>query len=129
MFDLLHARPEEMTGVFGGHLERGVSMVRQLLGGVAGDAMVFDAGKAALSGIGQMRPHVVEIQVEADVAVEIAVIDVAGVAFVFAPDLSRGIEVAAESGDAIGREERRKDAVAWTRFGMEDGIWARMEGG
>ena len=68
-----------------------------------------------LSGDGQMRLDVIEIEVEADVAVKIAVARVAGITFVLAPDLPRGIEVAAERGDAVGREDRREHAVTRAR--------------
>ena len=54
----------------------------------AGDAMIFDAGEAAMVRRGQMRFDVVEIQIETDVAVEIAIVRVAGITFVPAPDLA-----------------------------------------
>ena len=69
-----------------------------------------------------MRFDVIEIQVEADVAVEIAVTRVAGIAFVLAPDLPRGIEVAPERGDAVGREHRRERAVARTRTRVQHAV-------
>ena len=61
--------------------------------------------KPRLSSGGQVRLDVIEIQVEADVAVKIAVARVARVAFLAAPDLLGGIEVAAEGGDAVGGED------------------------
>ena len=101
-FDLRHAGLEKMLRVAGGGLQRGDAVVNFLFGRIAGDAKIFDAGEPALIGCGQVRFDVIEIEVEADVAIEFAVVDVAGVAFVFAPDLLGGIEVAAKGGDAIG---------------------------
>ena len=93
----------------------------------AGDAVIFDAGEPAVVRRGQMRLDVIEIEVEADVAVEIAVARVAGITFVLAPDLPRGIEVAPERGDAVGREDRRERAVARTRLGVQNAVRVENE--
>ena len=69
-----------------------------------------------------MRFHIVEIQIEPDVAVKIAIARVAGVTLVLAPDLPRGIEVAPEGGDAVWREDRCERAVARTRLGVQDAV-------
>ncbi len=49
---------------------------------------------------GEIGPDVLDGQVHADVAVEIAVRRVARVALLGAPDLARGIAVAGKGGDA-----------------------------
>src|SRR6059036_4333183 len=84
--------------------------------------MVLDAGEAADLGRGQVRPEVIEVKVEADVAVEIAIARVARITLVPAPDLFGGIEVAAEGGDAVGGEDRGEHAVSWTGTGMEHAV-------
>ena len=112
---LLHAAVEKMLRVAGGGLQRGVAVVNLLVARAAGDAVILDAGEPARFRRRQVRFDVIEIEVEADVAVKIAVARVAGVAFVLAPDLPRGIVVAAKGGDAVGRENRRKGAVTRAR--------------
>src|ERR1039458_2722179 len=101
--------------------EGGVALVNLLLA-FAGDAKVFDAGEPTVVGRGQVRLDVVEIKVEADVAVEIAVARVAGITFVLAPDLPRGIEVAPKRGAAVRRVERRKGAVTRTRLRVQNAM-------
>ena len=64
----------------------------------------------------------VEAQVPADVAVELAVVGVAGVAVLGAPDLHRRLGVAAEGGRPAGREDGRVDAVARARRGVGDAV-------
>src|ERR1035438_691436 len=83
----------------------------------AGNPIILDAGEASLAGRRQVRLHVIEVQIEPDVAVEIAITWVPGVAGVPAPDLPRAIRIASKSGDAIGREDRRKRSVSrpWPR--------------
>src|SRR5207302_11351741 len=70
---LIEARGEEMTGVFVRGAQRGVPVIGCLRARAAGDAMILDAGETAMFGRRQIRPHVIEIEVEADVAVEIAI--------------------------------------------------------
>src|SRR5665647_1567177 len=69
-----------------------------------------------------MRFDVVEIEVKADVAVKIAVTHIAGITFMFAPDLAGGIVVAPERGDAVGRVNRREGAKTRTRFGVQNSV-------
>src|SRR5664279_2461725 len=69
-----------------------------------------------------MRFDVVEIEVKADVAVEIAVTHIAGITFVLAPDLPRGIVVAPKRRDAVRGENRREGAVTRTRFGVQNSM-------
>ena len=106
--ELVDARLEKMAGVFVGGAQRGGAVVNLFLPRLAGDAMVFDAGETARVGGGQIRFDVIEIQVETDVAVKIAVTDIAGIALLLAPDLAGGLEIAPERGDAVGREDRAR---------------------
>ena len=63
-----------------------------------------------------------KIEVEADIAVKIAIARVTGITLVLAPNLPRGIEVAPEGGDAVGRKNRRKGAITRTRPGVENAV-------
>src|ERR1017187_3344086 len=96
-----------------------LAIIDRFVGRAAGDAIVLDASEAALARRGQVRLQVVQIEVEADVAVEVAVTRVARVAGVPAPNLAGGIRVAAKGGDAVGREDRGKRPVAWA--------WSRVQ--
>ena len=119
---LFDALIEKMPGVFARGLQGEVALVNLLFPGPAGDAIILDAGETAVFRRRQVRLHVIEIEVEADVAVKIAVTRVAGITFVLAPDLARRIEVAPERGDAVGRENRRERAVARARAGVQQAV-------
>ena len=116
--DLHDTFVEKMAGVFGGGLQCRVALINFLVPCSAGDAVIFDAGEPAVFRRRQMRFHIIEIEIKADIAVKIAVTRIAGITLVLAPNLPRGIEVAPECGDAVGRKNRRKGAVtrAWTRM-------------
>ena len=97
--ELRHAGVEEMARVLVGGPQGGRAVIHLLVGRAAGDAIVLEAGEAALAGRGQVRLHVIQVEVEADVAVEVAVARVARVAGVPAPDLR---------GRNRGRGQRRR---------------------
>src|SRR5436189_5608126 len=82
-------------------------------------AEILEAGETAMVGRGQVRLHIIESQIEADVAVEIEVARVAGITLGAAPDLARGFKVAYEGGDAVRGKDGREHSVTRTRFGME----------
>ena len=105
-----------------GGLKGGLAIINLFIRRAAGDAMVFDAGETASAGRGQVWFHIIEIKIEPDVAVEIAVARVPGIAFVPAPDLPGGLRVAAKSGDAAGREEGRKSGVMRLRLRVQDSV-------
>ena len=120
--DLRDTLVEKMLRVFACGLEREVALVNFLLSRAAGDAEILHAGEPAILRRRQMRLDIIEIQVEADVAVEITVTRVAGIAFVLAPDLPRGIKVAPERCDAVWRENRRERAVARARARIQNAV-------
>ena len=71
----------------------------------------------------QVRLEVVVIEIEADVAVELAVDVIAGIAFDGAPDLLGRFGVAAHAGDAaLGAHDRGVDAVLGPRLGEQDAV-------
>ena len=72
-------------------------VVGLLVVGAAGDLVILDAEVSADAGLVQVRPEVVVVEVEADVAVEVAVVVIAGVAFDGAPDLLGRLGVAAKA--------------------------------
>src|SRR5665213_906813 len=103
-FELLHLRDafiQKMPGVPARGGEGLVALVNLLLAR-AGDAEVFDAGEPAVVRRRQVRLDVVEVEIKANVAVEITVARIAGITFMLAPDLARGIKVAPERGNAVG---------------------------
>src|SRR5438034_2575039 len=111
-----------MRGMLVGRLDGSVAIIDLLGLRAACDAIVFDSGEAALVGRGQAGSHIRQIEIEADVAVKIAVARVAGVAFVAAPDLAGGIAVAAKGGNPFGGENRGEDGIARLRAGMENAV-------
>src|SRR5439155_6618669 len=119
--ELLQARAEEMAGVLVRGAQRGLAVINLLQVGT-GDAMILDASETADLRRRQVWPHVIEVEVKADVAVEIAIARVARVAFVPAPDLFGGIEVASERGDAVWGEDRGEHAVTRTGPGVEHAV-------
>ena len=122
MLHLADARIEKMLGVFRRHFQCGVAIIRQFFGKPTCDLMIFDSGEPAKFWRWQMRFDVIEIQIETDVAVEIAILNVAGITFFAAPDLARGIEVATECSQTVRRKNRREYAVARTRFRVENSV-------
>ena len=122
-FDLLFAVEHEVAGVLGGLVQRGLGVVGLLVVGAAGDLVILDAEQAADAGLVQVRLEILVIEVEADVAVEIAVVVVAGIAFDGAPDLLGRFGVAGQGGDAApGAEDRGIDAVLGPRLGEQDAV-------
>src|SRR5690349_18542253 len=101
-----------MAGVRGGLPRRPLRHV-WLLGteiNLAGDAEVFDAEVAAYAVAVQIRLDVIVVAVEAEVAVELAVVHVAGITDLGAPDLLAGLNIARKRSDARRRDDRRVDA-------------------
>src|ERR1035441_8958421 len=68
-----------------------LAIIDRFVGRAASDAIILDASEAALARRGQVRLQVVQIEIEADVAVEVAVARVARVTGVPAPHLAGGI--------------------------------------
>ncbi|GEM_PF-1197403 len=121
----LELRPpggEEVARVLAGRVDGGGTIVDFLVGRAAGDAMVFQAGEAAVAGRGQVRGDVFQVQVKPDVAVEIAVARVAGVAGLAAPDLARALRIAAKRGDAFRGKDGRKHRVARARARVQKAV-------
>jgi hypothetical protein len=88
--DLVLSRRPEVRRVLPGPLPRDVGIVHPLVVQLlVGDRVVLDAGVRAVALGMNVRADVVEGQVESDVAVEIAVVPVAGIALARAPDLLR----------------------------------------
>src|SRR5437016_1626522 len=116
-----------MGGMLAGGLDGGMAIIDLLGLRTARDAIVFDSGEATLLGRGQAGFHIRQIEIEADVAVEIAVARIAGVAFVTAPDLAGGVPVAAKGGNAFGGENGGENGVARLRAGVENAVGVSNE--
>src|ERR1017187_3793520 len=122
MLDLFFAIEHEVAGVRRGFLHRVVAVVRFLVRGLARDAEILHAGETADAVGVNVRLDVVVFEVETNVTVEIAIIAVAGVAFLGTPDLLRGFDVAPERGHTRRREHRRVNPVARTRMAEHDAM-------
>ncbi len=89
----------------------------------AGDLVIFDAGVAADAGLMQVRFDIIVIEIEADVAIELTVDVIAGIAFDGAPNLLRRLGVAPHAGDAaLGTHDRRIHAVLRPRLREQDAV-------
>jgi hypothetical protein len=71
--DLCHARFEKMARVLRRRMQRRATVIDLLVRCAAGNAEILYAGETPMFRRGQMRFHVVEIQVESNVAVKIAI--------------------------------------------------------
>src|SRR6185503_10777753 len=89
--------------------------------------MVLDTRKRARLRIGQVRLHVIKIEVETDIAVEVPVAWVAWVTLLLAPNLRSGIEVPPKSREPIGREDWREHAIARPRTGKQHAMGIEKE--
>src|SRR5579875_436971 len=90
------------------------------------DLIIFDAQRTTDTDLVQMRLQIFIIEVEADIAIEITVIIIAGVAFDGAPDLLGRLTIAGQASDATaGRQHRSVDTKAWSRFGEQDRMGIR----
>ena len=69
-----------------GRFQSHFSFVDGLSRARTGNAMIFDTGKTSLLRCGQVRLEIVQIQIKADIPVEIAVARIARIAFLMAPD-------------------------------------------
>ncbi len=65
---------------------------------------------------------VVEIEIVADVAIELAVVEIAGIAFGAAPDLLGGIRIAPEGGYSGGTLDGRVDSIPGADAGVCDAV-------
>ena len=95
VFELVLAVEHEVARVEGGFLLGPVRLVGLLVFGLPGYPVVFQPSVHP-DAVGQEVLDVFVIQVVADVAVEFAVVGVAGVALLRAPDLFGGLGVASE---------------------------------
>src|SRR4029077_12567656 len=111
---------DEVTGVRLGALARTVRVVGFLVVVLPRDAVVLEPRVQPLARGRQVGPHVRELQVEADVAVEVAVPEVARIAFLGAPYLLRAVGISPEDRDARLAGDGRIDAVDGTGARVRD---------
>ncbi len=125
-FHLFLAIEHEVAGMLGSLVQGSLRIVGLLLVGPAGNLEILDAQVAADAGLVQVGAQVFVIQIEADVAVKLAVLVIAGIAFDGAPDLLGGLGVAGQDGDAaLGTNEGSVDAELGTRLGKQDPVRVR----
>ncbi len=93
-----------------------------LVTGRPGDAVVLEAGEFAQTVRLDVRLDVIELEIVTNIAVEIAIPGIAGVAFDGGPDLHARLDIAAKGGGTGAGKERRVDAVTGTRIGVHDRV-------
>ena len=96
----------------GGLLLRPFGYVRLLVAALPGGPVILDPGVDTDAVAVDVGPDVIQVQVVADVTVEFTVVEIARVADCGTPNLSRGIGVAAEHGDAGRADDGRVHAEA-----------------
>ncbi len=94
MFDLFFAIEHKVGGMFGGTLAGKVGTVRLFMCSASCDAMVLQAREFPHAVGLDVGADVVVIEVEAAVAVEIAVFAIPWVALLCTPDLFAGFDIA-----------------------------------
>lgn len=122
MFDLFLAVEEKVSRVFGRALAGKIGAIGFFVGGLARDAVVFEAGKFAQAVGLDVRANVVVIEVEAAVAIKVAVFAIAGVALLCAPDLFTGFDIATKGGGPGRGKDGGEDALGGPRIGVEDSV-------
>src|SRR5262249_25648953 len=119
----LFAIEHEVAGVLGGFVEGGALVVRLLVVGAAGDLVVLDAEMASNACLVQVRLQVFVIKIEAGIAVKLAGVVGAGLAFDGAPNQLARFGVAAEGGDAAaGANDRSVNTEFRPRLGEENAV-------
>src|ERR1700757_5119609 len=71
--------------------------IRLLVNRAAGDSVIFDASELSVAVFWQERAQVIQVEVEANISIEIPISRVSGIAFLGAPDLFAGFSVSAKN--------------------------------
>src|SRR5215471_13038832 len=100
-------------------IRRGIAFVGSFGAARARDAMIFDSRKASLFGHGQVGPQIIQVKVEADVPIEVAILRITWKTLVATPDLPGGCLVTPENSKSVSGDYRRERAVAGTRVGLQ----------
>src|SRR5262249_46849300 len=101
----------------------GPRFVGLLVIGASGDLVILDAQQRTNAALMQVGLEIFVIEVETNVAVEVAVVVIAGVALDGAPDLLGGFGVAGQDGDVgFGAEDGGVDAVLGARLGEQNAV-------
>ena len=127
MLDLFFPIEHKIGGVAGGAFAGEMGPVGFFVRGATSDSIIFESSKLAKAVGLDVGADVVVLEIEAAIAVEIAVLGVAGVTFFGAPDLFTGFDIATESGGTCGGEDGGEDAVGGAGFGMEETVGIENE--
>jgi len=122
MLDLFFPIEHEVGGMLIGTLAGQGRAVRFFVLGPAGDAVIFETCKFSDSVGLDVGSDVIVVEIEAAVSIEVPIFGVSGVAFLGAPNLLAGFDIAAKGSRASGGKEGGEDAVSGTRFGVEDAV-------
>ncbi len=127
MLNLFFPIEHKISGVAGGAFAGEMGAVGFFVRGASGDSIIFESSKLAKAVGLDVGADVVVLEIEAAIAIEIAVLGIAGVTFFGAPDLFTGFDIATESGGACGGEDGGKDAVGGAGFSMEETVGIENE--
>jgi hypothetical protein len=122
MLDLFFSVEHEVGGMLIGTLAGHGRAVRFFVLGTASDAVIFETSKFSDSVGLDVGSDVVVVEIEAAVSIEVPVFGVSRVAFLGAPNLLAGFDIAAKGSGASGRKEGGEDPVSGTRFGIENAV-------
>ena len=122
VLDLFFPIEHKISGMAGGAFAGEMGAVGFFVWGATGDSIIFESSKLAKAVGLDVGADVVVLQIEAAIAVEIAVLGVPRVTFFGAPDLFTGFDIAPERGGACGGEDGGEDAVGGAGFGMEETV-------
>src|SRR6266496_2197046 len=98
-----------------GHIQSSRSVIDFLLFLGTSDAMVLYSGEGSAAASRHVGFDIVQIHIEPNVSIKIAILEIAGIALLFAPDLAGRFQVAAKGGNAVLGKNRGEHAIARTR--------------
>ena len=122
MLDLFFPVEHKVGGVLIGTFAGKGRAVRFLVLGTSGDAVIFKPCEFSNPVGLDVGADVVVIEVETAVSIEVPVLGVPRVAFLGAPNLLAGFDVATEGSGSSGGKEGSEDAVSGTGFRVEDAV-------
>ena len=97
VLDLLYPTSNEIARVMVDGSVGPTRHIRLLINSAPGDPVIFDASELSVAVLWQERAQVIQVEVEADVSIEIPISRVSRIAFLGAPDLFAGFSVSPEN--------------------------------
>ena len=105
-----------MLRVLSRGLKRNLAGIHILVCGAIGDPIIFYPGESALVGRRKVGFDVIQVQIESNITVEIAIARITRITSIAAPDLPRRISVAAKSRHSHRSKDRSENSVPRLRL-------------